>query len=122
MTGDLRQVTASGFEGAANVIIPLGQQDTQSYTVRLFFAEPDLGAMANERSFDLYLQDERVIRALDIFAETRVSRCGLLKEFRGVKAGEDLRLELRQLPESKRPPVLGGIELIKEEANDKNPK
>ncbi len=114
MTGDARQVTASGLEGTVNVEIPLGQQDTQSYTVRLFFAEPDLGAKANERLFDVYLQGKRVIRALDIFAETRLSRCGLQKEFCGVKAGEELRIELRQRPGSKRLPVLGGIEFIKE--------
>lgn len=114
MTGDARQVTASGLEGAASVKIPLNQQETHAYTVRLYFAEPDAGVALNERLFDVYLQGERVIRALDVFAETGVSRRGLLKEFRGVKVGEELRLELRQRPNSKRPPVLGGIEFIKE--------
>ena len=112
MTGGARQVTASGLEGTVNIKIPLNKQDIQTYIVRLLFAEPDLEVKANERLFDVYLQGERVIRALDIFAETRLSRSGLQKEFSGVKAGEELRLELRQCAESKRPPVLGGIEFI----------
>lgn len=115
MTGDARQVTASGLEGSVNVEIPLNQQDTQTYTVRLFFAEPDLGVQANERLFDVYLQGERVLRALDVFAEAHTNRQGLQKVFYGVQAGEALRIGLRQLPGSQWPPVLCGIELIKED-------
>lgn len=114
MTGDARQVTASGVEGALSVEIPLAQKEAQTYAVRLFFAEPDLAVKADERLFDVHLQGERVIRALDIFAETHLSRRGLHKDFRGVKAGETLRLELRQRPGSKYPPVLGGIEFVRE--------
>jgi hypothetical protein len=119
----LAWVSASGLEGLQKISVRLmpetenseqGQPTVtsaagRSYTIRLHFMEP-VATQAGQRIFDVLLQDQQVLTGLDILAKAGGRMKGLMKEFIGVQAGEELTIELRPAGESSLPPVLCGIE------------
>ncbi|MCX5660325.1 MAG: PQQ-binding-like beta-propeller repeat protein [Planctomycetota bacterium] len=111
--GPSPQVTASGAEFAGSLRVNLGGEAPRAYTVRLFFAEPDAVA-AGQRVFDVLLQGKPAATGLDVFAETGGTRRGLVKEFKGVSVRDALQVELRPAAGSKRPPILCGVEAVRE--------
>lgn len=88
----------------------------ESYTVRLFFAEPD-DVKAGERVFDIILQDKTVAKDFDIIKEAGSKNKALIKEFKNIQAGKDLKLELKSKAKKttiKTIPLLNAVEIIKE--------
>lgn len=78
----------------------------RSYTVRLFFAEPEPMA-AGTREFSVEAQ------GVERLSGVGAGQLGVVKEIPGVKAKE--AIELRFLQQSERPPLVCGLELIAEE-------
>jgi hypothetical protein len=76
--------------------------------VRLVFAEPeDLAAGA--RVFDVSLQGQVVLKDFDVAAEAGGPRRSVLKEFKGVKAGRELKVAFSSAGKS--PAILSGLEV-----------
>ncbi|MBI3987416.1 MAG: hypothetical protein HY343_10875, partial [Lentisphaerae bacterium] len=86
------------------------------FTVRLHFAEPDEAVKAGRRVFDVKLQDRVALKDFDIVKEAGGPRKALVKEFKGVTAGDTLTLEFIPrgplTPETA--PILSGLELAGE--------
>lgn len=112
----LSWVTGSGAVGIESLKIRLAKtaKADRPYTVRLSFLEPDEVA-AGERLFDVTIQGHTVIKGLDIAAETGGQNRGLVREIKGVKASEELLIELAPLASCKLPQaVLCGVEIVAE--------
>jgi len=82
----------------------------KSYTVRLFFAEPELFDQG-QRRFQVVLQGKLVLDNWDIVREAGRPRQLIIKEFRGIRAGGEFRIDLvAQLGQ----PIISGIEIVRE--------
>ncbi len=110
-------VAASGAEGLRSLTLKTGPEaaEPRRYTVRLHFAELG-GAKPGERIFSVRLQGEAVttVAAIDVAREAGGAGRILVKEVRGVRIGERLRLELSPAESSKFPAMLSGVELQQE--------
>lgn len=111
--GEVRPVVASGVEGATTIRIPLNESEKALYSVRVFFAEPER-VRAGERVFDVVMQGKTVLAGLDVAAQAGGARREFSRGFSGVAAGESLELELRSVEGSRFPPVLSGIQIVRE--------
>ena len=85
-------VAASGAKGLSSLTLVINKDAKQSepYTVRLHFAEPD-GLQPGERVFDVALQEDLVLRNFDIVREAGGPDRALVKEFT-VAASKELKL------------------------------
>ena len=108
----------SGTCGLKQCIVPLAEpgDGAAKYTVRLAFAELDFD-VAGERVFDIKLQDKVVAESFDPFKEAGGKNVAVIKEFKGIDAGEKLTVEF--LPKVTEPtreqlPILQGIEIERE--------
>ena len=113
----LKWVAASGAKGLNNVIITLSKKPmkSQSYTVRLYFAEPE-DCRPGERVFDLAIQGKRVLKNFDIVKETGGQNSLIVKEFKNIKVVKDIVIALNPNKKAKRDvAVISGIEIIAEE-------
>jgi outer membrane protein assembly factor BamB len=108
----LKWVAASGARGIRSLKVTLPAPATNAYTVRLVFAEPDQGK-AGERVFDVAIQGQRVIEKLDIVAAAGAPLTVLTREFRNIRPGAALTVELTPV---KGEPVLSGVELVADPA------
>lgn len=139
--GGLPWVGASGLRGAGEIVIvpslrrPLFTKPGKSpdgseapsaqepllkrnhpplpHTVRLHFSEPE-DLAPGDRIFAVRLQGKSVMENFDIAREAGPAAGTIVREFRGVSIGGELRLELVPAPGSPHPPVLGGVEFISE--------
>ena len=103
-------VASYGLLGVSSVsvkLIPGESWSEQTYTVRLFFAEPE-NIKSGERIFDVILQGEKVIELLDIAAEAGGPKRTVKKEFKNIKAKDLLKVEFKGI---KNRPVISGIEI-----------
>ncbi len=119
ISGDgLKWVAASGVEGVSSVTIRLNQSKTQAgtYTVRLHFSEPD-ALQSGERVFSVALQGKQVLEKLDLVREAGQRHLALVKEFPGIRAVGDLRIELKATTGK---PILCGVEVAADERNDRD--
>jgi len=113
-------VMASGCLGVSRVELDLGaaQGNTDRYTVRLHFADPD-NDQPGRRVFDVALQGEPILRGFDIAKEAGGRNRGLVKEYKSVKVDDKLILEFNSSNSSdsdgKSAPILCGIEVVREE-------
>jgi hypothetical protein len=87
------------------------------YTVRLHFAELDERVGPGDRVFDVSLQGETVLEALDVVAEAGGHRRALVREFRGVPA--ERMLEVTFIPQAEEltqtsAPILAGLDIVEE--------
>jgi hypothetical protein len=117
---ELPWVAASGLEGTVSLRLTLELGPTPAekrYTVRLHFAEPEQLA-EGQRVFDVYLQRHKVIEGLDIVKESGGVRVPLIREIPGVTVTDELRVELRSASDDAQPPVLSGIEIVREQSNE----
>jgi hypothetical protein len=96
--GELPWVTSCGIVGATAIKATLADaaaaQPPASYTVRLYFAEPEQGAKAGDRVFSVKLQGQTVLGDFDIVREAAGPRRTVVKEFKRVQVGDALSLEL----------------------------
>jgi outer membrane protein assembly factor BamB len=95
---------AGGAPESAPSLLP-----SHVYTVRLVFAELE-GLGPGERIFDVALQGEVRLSALDIAAEAGGPNRTLIKEIEGVPVENHLKITLS--PRSGKPPLLGGVQAI----------
>jgi outer membrane protein assembly factor BamB/SAM-dependent methyltransferase len=114
--GPMPWVAASGAEGPSSIAVTLAKESgaERAYTVRLFFAEDDEKRKPGERVFSVSVQGSEVLKDFDIVKEAGGSRRGIVREFKGIKAGDVLDIELKAAASSKAPPVLCGIVAIAE--------
>jgi len=118
--GGLTWVCASGCTGLTELKIELAPADLddggRAYTVRLYFADPD-NDVPGRRRFDVRLQGERVLEALDVAGETGGRLRPLVKEFTGIRVQDALVLGFAPVPgdPSTLGPVLCGVEAVMEE-------
>lgn len=110
IAGPLPWVAASGLKGLKSVTLTLDKDAKAEgeIDVRLVFAEPD-DVEAGARVFDVSIQGETVLKDFDIAAEAGGPRRSLVKEFKGVKAGRELKVSFSSARKS--PPVLCGLEV-----------
>ena len=88
------------------------QSRARRYTVRLHFLEPD-EVDRGQRVFTVGVQDQRKKLSIDIAAE--VGRMTpLVKEFRGVSAGDKLTIVFAPKPGSRHGPLCCGVEVVAE--------
>ena len=116
VTGPYNWVTSSGLKNASEISVALGTMDRpRSYTVKLFFAEPD-GLASGIRLFHVDLQGQRVLSDFDISKEAGGAGRTLIKEFKGVSAQGNLLIRLTPSAQAQvRQSILCGLELILED-------
>ena len=110
IAGPLPWVAASGLRGLKSVTLTLDKDAKAEgeVDVRLVFAEPD-EIEAGARVLDVSIKGQPVLKDFDIAAEAGGPRRSLVKEFKGVKAGKELKVSFASARKS--PPVLCGIEV-----------
>jgi hypothetical protein len=79
--------------------------------VRLHFVEPD-DVKPGERVVNVSVQGRRVLDHFDVVKEAGRPLKAVVKEVRGVRVSDELRLSFR--PVGTRPAVLCGIEVLNE--------
>lgn len=104
---------ASCARGEIKLTMTLGPASDapRPYRVVLHFAELD-DVMPGDRVFDVKLQGKVVAKGLDVLKQSGGRFTALTKEFRGIRAGGTVTLELvkrRDLP-----PTLSGLEVLAE--------
>jgi hypothetical protein len=90
--------------------------EPRSFTVRLHFAEID-DVQPGQRVFDVAVQGETVLQGLDVVRAAGGRNRALVKELKGVKASDQIVIELT--PEGEPSgrdalPVICGVEVVKE--------
>ena len=122
ITGKGKRVAQSRAKGAPKLTMQMDTEIVQStpvksapgksYSVLLYFAEPDL-LKPGERVFDVAIQDKTVLRNVDL-AKTTGEDQGLVKRFEDIRVADVLKITLKKSPSSTRQPILSGVELIAE--------
>ncbi len=90
-------VASSGIRGVKSVTVPVvsgkapGADSERSYTVRLYFAEPDTIALG-ENVFDVTVQGDQVLRDFDVVREAKGLKKSVVREFAGVKATREMKI------------------------------
>ena len=114
--GPYSWVTSSGLKGVNEVTVTLGKMDAPAtYTVRLYFAEPD-DIAAGQRVFHVVIQGTQVLSDFDIVKESGSRARTVIKEFKGISAQGQLTIRLDpSVGATVRAPILCGVELIAEE-------
>jgi hypothetical protein len=117
VTGAMPWVTASGVKGIRSVIVATnGDDDRQrAYTVRLYFAHPD-PLKAGQCVLDVAIQGRTVEESLDVIAAAGGHDRSLVREYKGVRAGGELTVELTPAMRGA-VPILCGLEFIAEPAD-----
>lgn len=111
MSGEaLPWVASSGVKGISSLTIMLDKdaREDRPHTIRLTFAEPD-GLAPGDRVFDVTLQGAVVLKDFDIAREAGGGDRGIVREFREVSAGKEVKLKF--IPR-KSVPLLCGIEVL----------
>ncbi len=83
--------------------------DTE-YLVRLHFAELRPDVAAGQRVFDVWVDGEKALAAVDIAAQVGGSFTGLVHDLRVPVTGHALTIELKSAAGSTLPPIINGIE------------
>ncbi|MEX2581591.1 MAG: PQQ-binding-like beta-propeller repeat protein [Verrucomicrobiales bacterium] len=113
-TNGLNWVAASGVDGIREFILDDIRGDGDRYTVTLHFAE-FLPVETGARVFDLRVQGETVASAFDPVKRAGGPRRAVTVSAKGVVVDDSLRVELLSTDGSRLPPILGGIELARED-------
>ena len=115
-----RWIGASGLEGVHRIKVRLrpGPSDddapselpTIPYTVRLFFAEPELD-QPGARVFDVCIQGNKFLEQFDVFAAADGRRKVVVRQFDAVAIADHLELELTPITGDT---LLNGLEIVAE--------
>jgi len=93
---------------------PAQPPEERAYTVRLHFAELN-DVQPGGRVFDVAIQGRVVLKDFDIVRAAGGRRVAVVKEFRGVKARDELTIELTPSKGgTKAPPAISAIEIVEE--------
>jgi outer membrane protein assembly factor BamB len=114
-SGSPAWLAACGARGLRSLTINLAGPTDQPrlYRVRLVFVEPD-SLPVGQRVFDVGLQGETICSSLDVCREAGGPNRLLMKEFRRVRAGQALTIQLTPTNSSLAEPVLCSVEIIKD--------
>ena len=107
----LNWVFATGLDGPKTITVPLGAAKNakeRPHTVRLYFIEP-AGKQPGERVFSVKIQGQEVLQDFDIAQAAGGPMRGVVKEFRDVKAADQLSVVLTAAKSSA---VICGIEVL----------
>ena len=85
----------------------------KAHLVRLHFSDPD-DLPPGDRVFSVVLQGKTVLENFDIAKAAGKNGGVVVREFKGIEIGADLRVELRSIAGWKAPPVLCGVEFAAE--------
>ena len=109
----LSWVAASGMTGVRTMTIPLvnDRDERRQYTVRLLFAKPGHVGVG-ERVFSVALQGQTIMSDFDIARETGGSNRTIVREFKGIEVGDQLRVTF--IPKSG-DPLICGMDMIVEQ-------
>jgi outer membrane protein assembly factor BamB len=115
VSGPLPWVCASGAVGLRSVAVTLGGQSagSRTYTVKLYFAEPD-DLRPGQRSMRIALQGKEVLDDFDVVREAGGPRRAVVKQFSGIVVKDQLVVTLS--PRGSRPTLLCGLEIIAQSA------
>jgi len=105
-----------GCCGLTRCVIPVSKGEEGLYTVRLGFIEFE-GAKPGQRVFDIKIQGRKVAEGFEILKEAGGANIAVFKEFRGIKAGDTLTIELipvRETTDPRKAPILCALEIIRE--------
>ena len=111
-------VSSSALGGIKSIEITLSEDKLipeSLYTVKLYFAELE-DKNPGERVFDIVIQREKLAERFDIVKEAGKPDKEVVKLFKGIKAGEKLKIDL--IPVSGNT-LISGIELIQEKLTEK---
>lgn len=108
--GELPWVAASGCEGLSNLTL---SNTTGSYTVRLYFAEPEDDVAVGERVFNVAIQGEPILTNFDVVQKAGQPRKTVVKEVNGILADGQLIITFHASGGVKQP-IINGIEVISE--------
>jgi outer membrane protein assembly factor BamB len=113
VSGPYNWIASSGLKSVEEVTIALGNAaGPRTYTVRLYFVEPD-NLAAGKRLFNVSLQGKELLTDFDIAAEAKGPWRTLVKEFRGIEAQTEMKIALTPAAQAEvGATVLCGIELI----------
>ena len=111
-------IFTSGCRGLRKCTVKLrGEGDKPAkYTVRLFFAEPEVSE-SGRRVFDVKIQGNVVAEDFDVCSEAGGRQAALIREFDGVEVDGKLEVELipgAESPSREQLPVISGIEVVRE--------
>jgi outer membrane protein assembly factor BamB len=111
----LKWVAASGARGLRQLTIPVDASSIERrYTIRLYFLEPDR-LLPGQRSFDVAIQGECVLRGLDISRAAGGPGRLLVREIQGVRVRRDLTITMNPSADVAVPvSVLCGVEIVAE--------
>ncbi len=107
---------SSGYRNTKSLSFDLLEkgQGPATYTVSLYFAEPEELEVA-QRVFDVLVQGETVLKDFDIVKQAGGVRTGLVKEFKGIVVEDKLVMTLRVVDSSStKEPILCGFEAVRE--------
>jgi outer membrane protein assembly factor BamB len=105
-------VAASTIEGMEEITLTLSDEPTtQTYTVRLHFAELDRHASPGSRVFGVKIQGTEVLKDFDIHKEAGGATHTIVKEFTNLKVNKNLTLGFTP---STGKPILSGLEIVQE--------
>jgi hypothetical protein len=117
INGDgLKWVAASGCKGLESLTITLLKKSEKSfpYTVRLYFAEPELAGPDN-RVFNVSIQGEVMLKNFDIIREAGTKYRAITKEFKKIMIKDDLNIKFSPGNNlNNNAPIICGIEIIAE--------
>lgn len=88
----------------------------RTFNVRLHFAETD-NVSAGRRVFDVALQGKTALRNFDVVREAGARNVALVKEFKGIRAGDLMMIELTAKGKGREAgtePFVNGIEVVEE--------
>ncbi|MGM0532810.1 MAG: malectin domain-containing carbohydrate-binding protein, partial [Bacteroidota bacterium] len=108
-------VASYGAKGITSIsvdLVPDRSFEEQSYTVALYFAEPE-DISAGKRIFDVSIQGEKVLENFDVVDRAGGSRRTLRKEFKDVKVKDTLSIEFSNNTNAT---VISGVEIVMDDS------
>ena len=103
-------VPAENVAGYWNMRRPRGKANSNLYTIRFIFAEPEALKSAS-RVFDVELQGVPCLEKLDVAGEAGGPRRGIIKTIDDIALEETLHLKLKS--RSELPPIISGLQVTR---------
>jgi hypothetical protein len=90
----------------------------RAFTVYQYFAEPE-PLTIGQRVFSVKVQGHEVLKDFDIVREAHGADHGIVRQFTGIRAGNDPHLEF--VPATALPPLICGVKLVEESGEQAAP-
>ena len=106
-------IVSSGIRGLTSLLLQGVEGKGATYKVALYLAEPD-DIEEGDRFFDILLQEQLVASDVDVVRMAGGIQRAKKLSFSTVSIMDSLKIELRQGKGSRLPPILCGIEIVRE--------